>query len=504
MPATPTQSQIDPKDVQGLVRFGYKALSEACYMLLRIKDASAARAWCAVVPVATAEFLGHPPAMALQVAFTSGGLRALGLPADVLAGFSDEFLAGLAGDENRSARLGDVGPSAPDSWHWGSQATTPDVLVMLFAAPGKLDTLRATVQNDVWNAAFELILCLETSNMGGLEPFGFTDGVSQPAIDWEGIRKSGDDQIQFSNLVSAGEFLLGYLNEYGKYTDRPLVDSTDAKAAGLPPALDFPEKKDVGRNGTYVVMRTLEQDVRGFWTFLDRQTQSNPTARLQLAQRMVGRTTGGEPLVQKSSIPIEGIREGAPGDSNRFTFDQDPAGTQCPFGAHIRRANPRNGDFPGKPSWWLPRVWNMLGFASQGIRTDIMASTRFHRLLRRGREYGTALTAEQAVQAAPRDEAAQGLHFLCINANISRQFEFVQNAWLISAKFDGLAGESDPLTGNRSPVGDGLPTDTFTIPREQGVRQCIEGLPQFVTVRGGAYFFLPSISALQYFSRVGG
>jgi deferrochelatase/peroxidase EfeB len=144
-----------------------------------------------------------------------------------------------------------------------------------------------------------------------------------------------------------------------------------------------------------------------------------------------------------------------------------------------------------------------LGFASKGMRTDIMASTRFHRILRRGREYGPGLTPEQAVQNPPADDPKRGLHFLCLTANIGRQFEFVQNAWLMSTKFDGLTEESDPLLGSRTPIGDGRSTDSFTIPREQGLRRCIAGLPRFVTVRGGAYFFLPGIRALRYFSRAG-
>jgi deferrochelatase/peroxidase EfeB len=494
-------ASIDPKDVQGLVRFGYGPMKEACYLLLRIRDAAAARAWCAVAPVATAEFQEHPPEVALQVAFTWTGLRALGLPSEVLAGFSAEFQSGMAGAENRSLRLGDVGASAPSAWWWGGPASTPDVLIMLFALPGKLEQWRHTVQDGAWDAAFELIRCLDTSDLDGHEPFGFKDGISQPAIDWEGARNVDGDQITYSNLVAAGEFLLGYRNEYGKYTDRPLVDSTDPRTADLPPAEDVPAKKDVGRNGTFLVMRTLEQDVRGFWKFLDGQTDSNPGARQQLAESMVGRTMQGEPLAPTSTVAIPGIGSGPEYDSNHFTFDQDTAGTRCPFGAHIRRANPRNTDFPNRPSWWLTRLWSKLGFASKGMRTDIMATTRFHRILRRGREYGPGLTPEQAVQDPPADDPKRGLHFLCLNANIGRQFEFVQNAWLMSTKFDGLTQESDPLLGSRTPIGDGRSTDNFTIPREQGLRRCIAGLPRFVTVRGGAYFFLPGIRALRYFSR---
>jgi deferrochelatase/peroxidase EfeB len=498
----PTPS-IDPSDVQGLLRFGYARMTEACYLLLRIRDKAAARAWCSTAPVATAEIQAKPPDVALQVASTWTGLRTLGVPANVLAGFSAEFQSGMASDENRSRRLGDVGTSAPAAWDWGGPTNTPDLLVMLFAVPGKLAEWRRTVQSGPWDAAFELIRCLDTSDLGGHEPFGFKDGISQPEFDWEGTRDADGGHITYSNLVAAGEFLLGYRNEYGKYTDRPLVDSADRRTADLLPAEDAPAKKDVGRNGTYLVMRTLEQDVRGFWTFLDGQTGSNSVARRELAECMVGRTIEGQPLAQLRATPIPGVGSSPTDDLNRFTFDQDAAGARCPFGAHIRRANPRDTDYPNRPSWWLPRLWSKLGFASTGMLTDIMASTRFHRIVRRGREFGSGLTPDQAVQSPPADDPKRGLHFLCLNANISRQFEFVQNAWLMSTKFDGLSRESDPLLGNRNPVGAKGSTDNFTIPREAGVRRLITGLPRFIQVRGGAYFFLPGIRALRYISRAG-
>ena len=177
----------------------------------------------------------------------------------------------------------------------------------------------------------------------------------------------------------------------------------------------------------------------------------------------------GQPLGELSEVPIRGIPAGSAGELNRFTFDQDAAGTRCPFGAHIRRANPRTADYPNQPSWWLTRVWSKLGFASKAMRADIMASARFHRIMRRGREYGPGLTPEQAVQDAPADDPKRGLHFVCLNANIIRQFEFVQNAWLMSTKFNGLNGESDPLLGNRTLIGDGASTDNFTIPQTQGL-----------------------------------
>jgi deferrochelatase/peroxidase EfeB len=142
----------------------------------------------------------------------------------------------------------------------------------------------------------------------------------------------------------------------------------------------------------------------------------------------------------------------------------------------------------------------MLGFGPKGFYDDLTSSVRFHRILRRGREYGSELSPEQALEPAPEKEPPRGINFICLNANISRQFEFLQNAWIASTKFSGLTGESDPLLGNRESV-IGCPiTGNFTMPGNGRLRRRVSGLPQFVTVRGGAYFFLPSLRALRYFA----
>lgn len=126
-----------------------------------------------------------------------------------------------------------------------------------------------------------------------------------------------------------------------------------------------------------------------------------------------------------------------------------------------------------------------------------MASARFHRLLRRGREYGPGVSIEQALDAAT-GSTPTGLHFICLNASIQRQFEFVQGAWIMSTKFNGMRDESDPLLGNRVEDFAGNPTDRFRMPQVDSPTEVLTGLPQFVTVRGGAYFFLPGIRALRY------
>ena len=489
-----SSAQVDYSDVQGIVRFAYSHLTDACYYLLTIKDRRAACEWLRGAPVATAAESSPPPAAALQVAFTSRGLRALGVPESVVAGFSAEFLSGIAGNEDRSRRLGDVGANAPQHWSWGTPGREPHLVVALFAAAGTLDRFASTLQTQAWSDAFDEIACLDTSNLNGVEQFGFTDGISQPTIDWQQQRELRGDKVRYANVVALGEFLLGYRNEYNCYTDRPVVSAGGSNDL-LAPAEDDPSKRDVGRNGTYLVLRDLRQDVRGFWSFVKTE---------ELGAAFVGRMKNGDPLVPLAKASIEGI--GATQQAiaqNNFTYAGDPNGLHCPFGAHIRRANPRNADFPSVPWGPIGTAVQMLGFRKPAFHDDLTSSVRFHRILRRGREYGPGLLPTDAQLPAPPGDPPRGLRFACINASIERQFEFLQNAWIASDSFNGLIGESDPLLGNRERGARNHATNSFVINREDRARRRLMGLPRFVTVCGGAYFFLPSLRALRYFVKLG-
>jgi Dyp-type peroxidase family len=407
-------------------------------------------------------------------------------------------------EESRSRQLGDVEANAPEHWSWGSPERVPHLVVMFFGEPGPFETFVQTSKGPAWNDAFDLLTWLDTSDFGGFEAFGFTDGISQPEIDWNQKLRLPYNQFDYSNIVALGEFLLGYRNEYGKYTDRPLLD-TNAATADLSAAEDAPGKKDLGRNGTYLVFRQLQQDVRLFWQFALHRSGGDPAQAEKLASAMVGRTRSGDPLepIQEGAIPGIETKLGQK-EQNRFTFEQDPSGGRCPFGAHIRRANPRNTDFPNRPCNELTKLITMAGFGPQGFRDDLISSVRFHRIVRRGREYGTRLTPEEARAPVGGADPESGLHFICLNANITRQFEFLQNAWLNSSKFSGLTGESDPLLGNRVPT-PGCPVTTdFTLQNSGGLRRRISGMPQFIKVRGGAYFFLPGIRALRYLGQPDG
>lgn len=496
--------QIDFNDLQALLRFAHGHLHDARFLLLRINDVQAARNWLQTAPVTTAQTKEKLPDEALQIAFTSTGLQVMEIDESIINEFSEDFISGMVGDDNRSRRLGDFGNNHPDNWLWGNNdEVMPHVLVMLYSQAGELDSWQQKIQVNGFDKAFTQLNALETSRNGELEPFGFTDGISQPKIDWQ-RRISTDlhERDRFANLLALGEVVLGYPNEYGLYTERPLLDPhLHPQALILPVAEESIEMRDLGCNGSYLVLRQLSQDVPAFWKYIDTEVTSNPEQREQLAAAMVGRQRDGTPLAETSSESIQGIdADDRHSSLNLFTFDKDARGTRCPIGAHIRRVNPRTGDFPVGVSGMISRLIRTLGFARRHPQEDLVSSTRFHRILRRGRAYGSSLTPEQAIKPnAAQDE--RGLQFVCLGANISRQFNFVQSAWSMSAKFSGLPTESDPLLGNREPLLNGESTNRFTMPQQAGQARCVADLPQFVAVRGGAYFFMPGIKSLRFIAR---
>src|SRR5262245_50481718 len=488
---------VELDDVQGFVRFGYKHMTEACFLLLRVTDAAAARAWLAQAPITSAVKVDPLPKTALHVALTSEGLRALGVAPDLCEGFSAEFVTGMASDAARARRLGDVGANDPKYWQWGVGERVPHVAVLLYAQSGQLAALEQEIEAQC-AAGFARIERLSTSDTQGVEPFGFADGISQPQVDWECKRPlRARDRPEYNNLTCRGEVLLGYPNEYGLYTPRPLLAPQRDPGALLWRAEDAPDQADLGRNGCYLVMRQLRQDVQGFWRELDRQAGGDADLRERLAAAMVGRKKNGEPLATPSAKAVAGGTPTPCSDLNEFTYQDDPRGLRCPLGAHIRRTNPRNADLPPGGRGILSRLCRMLGFNAAAREQELVASTPFHRLLRRGRKYGADVApALSATESSPG--ADTGLYFICLAANIKRQFEFVQSAWVMGSTFAGLPGERDPLLGHRLPDLGGSATDGFSIPQAAGPARRLSGLPQFVTVVGGAYFFLPGIRALRY------
>jgi deferrochelatase/peroxidase EfeB len=525
------RNDIDAADIQAITKTAFGSLDGARYMLLRISDAAAARRWLrSLAPTSVADVSPtetepkpKPKTEACQVALTAAGLYELGLREEILAQFSPEFLDGMTTSPNRSRRLGDTGENAPSNWAWGIGDREPHVLLILFSTKDKIGAFAARMHDEAIAAGLSEICTLADDDMGDIEPFGFADGVSQPTFDWDRERTPGTSADQdYTNLLALGELVLGYRNEYGLLTDRPLLDANAANGELLPSGPNG--QRDLGRNGSYLVYRQLAQDVRGFWRWVAGEASRSGLTMDEMAEFMVGRKLDGKPLpdlVIGRSIP--GVPTHDAG-RNDFLFDTDPDGLSCPVGAHIRRANPRTGDAPGGRKGPIDRLLTMLGLTTRCDRQptsstlpwprnttvwpfirsqdDAVASARFHRILRRGREYGTMIDRKQVLEAST-DDPPTGIHFLCLNANIARQFEFIQGAWIASAKFAALSGEQDPLLGNREPfpappVSVPVPTDGFSRPAAALHCRHAKGLPQFVRVRGGAYFFLPGLAALRW------
>src|SRR3984957_19633626 len=518
---------VERPDIQAFAYTGFGSLSGAAYLLMRVVDASSARGFLGGLRIASVEDLEQAKlAEATQCALTAAGLRAPGVDESVVWEFNPEFVEGMAGNPNRSRRLGDIGANAPDKWTWGVGDREPHALLMLFARPERMGDLVRETRETAEQSGFAAIEALPTTDMGDIEPFGFADGISQPVFDWDVARTLGTKADRaFTNRIALGEILLGYYNEYGFLADSPKLAPGDPNVALLNPSLAAGSVQDLGRNGSYLVFRQLAQDVRGFWRWVGAEAERVGMEPAALAEAMVGRRMNGAPLPDiETGIEFPGV-DPADRGVNGFVFDADPDGLSCPIGAHIRRANPRTGDAPPGAEGAIDNLLATLGLTGRRQRKptsstrpweenntvwpylrredDAIASARFHRILRRGREYGMKIDREGALDLAMPDSEA-GLQFICLNANIARQFEFVQGAWLASTKFAGLTGEQDPLLGNREPFPkppmSETPerTDSFTRPVAEPAGRRATGLPQFVTVKGGAYFFMPGLRALKW------
>jgi Dyp-type peroxidase family len=470
---------LDRDDIQGIVFRGYGNLRAAKYAFFQIDDPALARSWLATVADAVSTGEDRPVETRLNVALTASGLTKLGLPAEILAMFSLEFVEGMV-TTHRSRLLGDAGASAPEYWAWGGP-TTPgiDVLLLVFARDEA--TLQSTfpqVINQATAGALRVVVTLDTSDLGIVEQFGFHDGISQPALAGSARKAPAEHTVQ------PGEFVLGYVNEHAQYTERPLLDPRLDAHRLLPRDANGTGQADLGRNGSYLVFRQLSQDVRGFWHFVDAATRnpdgtSNEAERLKLAAKLVGRWPSGAPL----TITPEQDNPALANANNFLYYTNDRYGYGCPVGAHIRRANPRDSLAP-----------------NPGSQQSIDVSKR-HRLIRRGREYGTRVDPSSRFAAGPvakGDDEGRGLQFICLCGNLARQFEFIQHTWVESTKFDGLYDEQDPILGTDRSTG-----GNFTV-QANPIRRRFTGLPSFVTVRGGGYFFLPGRQAMRYLASLVG
>ena len=288
---------------------GYGDLHCACYVLLQVADKTAARHWIGQLADQIATGERPQKVAAVNLAVTYRGLEKLGLDKEALDGFSRPFSEGMA-TTHRSRILGDDDENAPEKWNWGgNDANAVDLLLLLFA---ENETLLANVRAEK-KAEFAAGGVVEVQILeAGRQPdshehFGFADGMGQPAIE-------GTFQAEKSfprNIIKAGELLLGYVNDYDKPADSPLVKAAlDPHGRLLQPRViddvkvaktNQADLRDLGLNGTYLVFRQLAQDTVRFTHFVDQATrgldgQLDRKASDQLAAKFVGRWQSGAPL----------------------------------------------------------------------------------------------------------------------------------------------------------------------------------------------------------------
>jgi Dyp-type peroxidase family len=470
---------LEKHDIQGFVLRGYGRLGHTNYVLLHIDDAKLVKKWLAQMSIEVTDGNQHPRQTALNVAISCPGLEALGMSEENRRQFSREFREGLT-EPHRQRLLGDVGEDAPDQWRWGgtqgdANAERIHIVLMVFAADAP--TLAA-----YWEQVKPVVLAHGMSILGMLdghlrednkEEFGFRDGISQPQIAGNHPNTSPTD------TVAAGEFLLGYKNEYGVFPETPLiaVNPQQGDVHLLPTILvDDQPKKDLGRNGSYLVFRQMQQHVDEFWEFMRKNSTSEDDA-IKLASKMMGRWPSGAPLTLDPEVdPGKGKDKYFARNDFGFAKD-DKEGMRCPFGSHIRRSNPRD--------------------VFEENDADLSLSlTKKHRIIRRGRSYEFRI-AEAEDQPSKKEV---GLNFMCFNADISHQFEFLYHTWINFPRFDRLYNDPDPIIGTERAPGPGV-EQNFTIPQCPVNRQ-IPNLERFVTIRGGVYLFFPSIKAIKYLATI--
>lgn len=449
--------RLDLADIQGLILHDYP-MSYVRHFFFKINQAAAARRCIDTLlgtdelTITTAALQGSQPAGApyyLNIGFTYAGLQALELPQDSLASFAP-FAAFRESAVARATVVGDIDTNAPE--HWEDALRNPqDVHMLLFLyardrdiLEAKSELLRHRCMRE--NALSELPFPHEvydgvplpdpdTGSPGRIIHFGYRDGISQPSISGAPPLPVPEQSSDLQPISSpAGAFLLGYPSQWKDFH------------------YPVPRPPQFGRNGSFAAFRLLEQDVAAFEQYLEDTAKRVKKTKLaneieqekeKIAAQLCGRWRNGVPLVLS---PLSSRKQIPREQWNSFDYARDQEGQVCPFHAHMRRTNPRGDGVAG-------------------------ADGHQHRVIRRGMPYGPPY--------AEAPEKQRGLLGVFICASLEDQFEFLMANWINQGGFrPGVpSGDLDPLFGSNPPG---------------------SGFSRFVTTRGAAYCFLPSLTALRY------
>jgi Dyp-type peroxidase family len=379
------------------------------------------------------------------VGLTANGYKALGftgvkVPADA------SFRKGM------KAQRAVLGDPAPGTWDSTFQRTIDAVVVIGDDNAASVNAARAQVLA-VKPASVQLIGeetgASQTNSKGvGIEHFGYVDGRSQPLFIKE--RVDAEAKAKWDPAFPLSQ----------------VITPDPAAPASVPASSRF--------FGSYFVFRKLEQNVRAF-----KKAEEALAAKLALkpadAERagamVVGRFEDGTPVTMQGT---DGLTPADP--VNDFNYAGDAAGARCPFHGHIRKTNPR-------------------GSGGFGVKES---KERTHLMARRGQTYGKRVDdpSDESVPITKRPTGGVGLLFMAFNTDIANQFEFTQQSWANSAGFPEAPTGTTP--GLDDVIGQGVRTKQ-KYATKWGVPTFAEGdpFPQAVTMKGGEYFFMPSLTFLR-------
>ncbi|MCY7452844.1 Dyp-type peroxidase [Bacillus altitudinis] len=424
-------------------------------------------------------------------------------------GKTSAYVKGL---KARSGLLGDPkDPTAEghtNNWVLGGGANNPDLCLIIASdcqnqLQKKISTIKSSVDKVPGSddaAGLKLVFEQEGKtrfDLPGHEHFGFKDGISQPGVrgklsdapdDYLTKRfidssdsRSQTEAVPGQKLVWPGEFVFGY----------PKQRDDDPIAPKHIEDVDFPNKLSVpvwAKNGSFLVIRRLRQDVEGFWKFIINEgPKIGISDQFLFGAKLVGRWPSGAPIVRS---PVRDNPKLSEDDlaNNNFKFENDTAlpkirpeikykgdefqqakadkfGEVCPVSAHIRKVNPRDVD------------------------TDRPANANLTRsIIRRGIPFGEPLNID--LTPPPYNDphnGDRGLMFVSYQTSIEEQFEFISRHWANSIILPEKGGE-DPIIGQKNN------------PRTRSVEvngHQVKLMNDFVITTGGEYYFQPSITALK-------